>query len=125
MQLVHRILLALAGVVSILTALRLWFAMGAMLTQFGIAPLNLVGRQTVRADMGGLFLGIGVFAVMAAWKRSAAWAFGGMVLTLGAIAGRFAGVLTDGAGPGVWPPIIVEAVIIALFAQAWRNWKTA
>jgi hypothetical protein len=125
MALVQRILVGLIGALSVLTAMRLWFAMDSALTQFGVSPLNQVGRQTVRADMGGLFLGIGLFCVMAAWKQSRTWALGALVVTGAAIAGRLAGVLIDGAGAGVWPPIEVEAVVIAVLLWVRSSWKPA
>lgn len=125
MALVQRILVGLIGAIAILVAMRLWFAMDATLTQFGVSPLNLVGRQSVRADMGGLFLGIGLFCSMAAWKQSRTWALGALVVTGAAIAGRIAGVLIDGTGAGVWPPIVIEAVIIAVLLWVRSSWKAA
>lgn len=125
MKLVQRILVGLIGVLTVLVALRLWFAMDGALSQFGIAPLNLVGRQTVRADMAGLFMSIGVFSLMAAWKQSRTWALGALVVTGAAIAGRLVGVLIDGAGAGVWPPVVIEAVIIAILVWVRRSWAVA
>lgn len=125
MKLAQRILVGLMGLGSLLITTQLWFAQDTALSPFGITTLNQVGRQTVRADMAGLFCSIGVFALIAAWKTSRTWALGALVLASCAILGRFIGVLTDGAGPGVWGPIGVEAVSIAILLWVRQAWKTA
>lgn len=123
MTMVQRLLLGVIAVLGVTSALQLWFAMGSALSQFGIAPLNLVGRQTVRADMAGLFLSIGLFSAMAAWKQSPAWALGAAVVTGAALAGRLVGLVIDGVGPGVWPPVAIEVAFIAVLLWARRSWK--
>jgi hypothetical protein len=123
MKMAVRILVALMGLVSILMMLNLWLHMGSVTGQLGIAPEGIVGRATVRADIGGLFGGIGVFCLMAAWKQSRMWALGALVLVSVAVLGRFVAVLMDGSGPGVWGPIGVEAVTIAILLWARQAWR--
>ena len=125
MKQIARLLVGLIGTASLLMALALWFNMEAFVPQLGIETVSPVGRATVRADIAGLFMGIGIMMVMAAWKSSSAWAYGALVLVGGAIAGRLVGVAADGAGPGIWPPIIVEAVAIAILLWARTVWKSA
>ena len=123
MKHISRLLVGLIGTVSVLMALALWFNMEAMLPQMGIAPIGALGRATVRADIAGLFMGIGLMMVMAAWKMSRSWAFGALVLVGSAIAGRLVGVLADGGSPEIWPPIIVEAVAILILLWARSIWR--
>lgn len=125
MKLIARGLVGLVGALSILTALGLWFNMEASLARMGIEPIGLVGRATVRADIAGLFVGIGVMMLMAAWKSSRSWAFGALVLTSGALAGRILSLLIDGSSAESWPPIVVEAVAVSLLLWARSAWKSA
>jgi hypothetical protein len=97
--------------------------MEALVAQLGISPTGLVARATVRADIAGLFGSIGLFALMAALRESRAWALGALAMTSVAIVGRLVGVVLDGSGPGVWFPIIVEAVMILLLLAARQFWR--
>ena len=123
MKMLVRILVGLSGLVALLMMLNLWFHMGSVTGAMGITTEGILGRASVRADVGGLFGGIGVFSVMAAWKQSRTWALGALVLVALAIAGRFVGVMMDGTGPGVWGPIGVEAFMIALLVWARQAWR--
>jgi hypothetical protein len=125
MKIVLRILVGFSGVVALLMMLNLWFHMGAVTGALGITTEGLVGRATVRADIGGLFGGIAVFCIMAAWKQSRMWASGALVLVSTAILGRLIGVALDGTGPGVWGPIGVEAVMIAILLWARKVWRSS
>ena len=123
MKMLVRILVGLSGLVAVLMMLNLWFHMASVTGTMGLTTEGLVGRASVRADVGGLFGGIGVFALMAAWKQSRTWALGALVLVSLAIAGRFVGVVMDGSGPGVWGPIGVEAFTIAILVWARQAWR--
>ncbi len=123
MKWVPRILVGIAALLSMMVALRCWFDMAPVITQFAIIPEGLVGRATVRADIGGMFMGMAVMGIMAAWKESRSWAIGMLVFAICAISGRLIGVIVDGAGPGVWPPIGVELVVIAILLYARVRWS--
>jgi hypothetical protein len=123
MKMVVRILVGLSGLVSLLMMLNLWFHMGSVTGTMGLVTEGIVGRASVRADVAGMFGGIGFFSLMAAWKQSRTWAFGALIMVSLAIAGRFVGVALDGSGPGVWGPIGVEAFMIALLVWARQLWR--
>ncbi len=123
MRLVLRLLIGLIGFLSTLMMASLWFKMDALFGQLGLTPSGLVGRATIRADLAGLFGSIGLFSLMAAVRESRTWALGALVATSTAIVGRLVGVVLDGSGPGVWSPVIVEAVIILLLLAARQIWR--
>jgi hypothetical protein len=123
MKMLVRILVGAMGLLSLFLLLNLWFHMEAVTGGLGITVEGLVGRATVRADIGGLFGGIGVFSLMAAWKQSRMWALGALVVISTAILGRLIGVLVDGSGPGVWGPIGVEVVMIGVLLWARQVWR--
>jgi hypothetical protein len=125
MKLLARIIVGLIGIASALAALKLWFDMGPVLAQFGIETKNLAGRATVRADIGGLFMGLGVMSMIAAWQQSRIWALRVMVLAGCALAGRLVTVALDGTGPDTWGPVVVEAVAIVILYWARTVWRQA
>ncbi len=122
MRMLPRLLVTLVGLFSVMMALRFWFDMTPVLAQFGVDPQGLVGRATVRADIGGMFMGMGFMALMAAWRENRAWATGMLVMVLSAITGRLLSVLLDGTAPAIWPPIGVEVVMIAILLFARSRW---
>jgi hypothetical protein len=113
-----RALVSVIGLLSLATALGLWFAMQGLLPNLGIAPTDLadglVGRATVRADMAGLFAGMGIAMLLAVRHQSRAWTNAVLLFATTAITGRIVSVVMDGGPAIVWPPIAIEAAVIAL-----------
>ena len=70
--------------------------------------------------MAGFFGAAGVFALLAASRSDARYAFVVVVLMLFALGGRIINIAVSGYAPTLLPPMIVEAAIIALFAAAAR-----
>lgn len=118
MKIIPRALVMLSALASIIVALGLWFGMENLLPGMGIATTDLadglVGRATVRADMAGLFGGIGICAALGAIRQSRHWTNSALVLVSVAITGRFIGLATDGAASAVIQPVMVEAATIGL-----------
>lgn len=113
-----RPIVGLMGLLSLATGLGLWLALDALLPTLGIAPNDLasglVGRATVRADIAGLFGGMGLAMLIAAQRLSRSWTNAVLIFASAAIAGRIVSLVLDGAPALVWPPIFVEAVAIAI-----------
>ena len=122
MALISRILVGIVGLLALLGVGPHWFRLQHLPIERGIQALGDVGRANVRADVGGLFLAIALFAFIAAAKQSRTWALAGMVLVGSALVGRFASVALDGYGPGVGQPMAVEAIVVAIFALAYWAW---
>lgn len=118
MAIIPRILLGLAALGSLILALGLWFGQEQVIPALGIATTDLaggiVGRATVRADIAGLFGGMGICMMLAVIRQNVQWVNATLVFVLVAIAGRFIGLAVDGGGAAAIQPIIVEAVIIGL-----------
>ncbi len=129
MKNIARLLVGLFGLLSVATALGLWFAMEGLLTNLGIAPTDLagglVGRATVRADIAGLFAGMGVAMLLAARHQSRSWTNVVLLFVTMAITGRIISVFLDGGPAIVWPPIAIEAAIIALVLWYRRGLPSA
>ncbi len=118
MVIIPRILVGLAALGSLILALGLWLGMEQVIPALGISTTDLagglVGRATVRADIAGLFGGMGICMLIAVIRGNVQWVNAVLVFVGVAITGRFVGLLTDGGGNAVIQPIIVEAVIIGL-----------
>lgn len=123
MLLASRIWVSLIGLLSVLSALPHWFRVEGLAAERGVQALGLIGRANVRADMGGIFLGIGVFALIASYKRSQTWLLAAILLPALALLGRFVSIGLDGYESRLLQPIIVEAVVLALLAFAYSIWK--
>jgi hypothetical protein len=120
---VTRLTTATIGLLSLTTMFNIWFNTTNAVAPMGIEAGDLITRATARADIAGLFGGIGILALWAAWRTDRAALTGAILLSGMAFAGRWISVLIDGVGAGVWPPIIVEAIVIGLFALAYRTWS--
>jgi hypothetical protein len=121
MKTVLRALVGLSGLLSILMVLGLWFGMERILPTIGLMTNDLagglVGRATVRADIAGLFGGMGLAMLIAAYRESRAWAGAALLFVSVALAGRLTGLALDGAPAEVIPPIVIEAFTVALLAS--------
>lgn len=122
---VSRILVAITGLLSLTALNQHWFGVASLETARGIKAIGAIGAANIRADIGGLFLAIGVFALVAAWKRSATWLLATWMLPALALLGRFVSLAIDGVGPRVIEPMVVEAIILALLGGIYLYWKKA
>ena len=68
-----RILVAIIGLLSLISVYQHWFDVASLADARGIETVGAIGAANIRADVGGLFLAIALFAFVAAWKRSSTW----------------------------------------------------
>lgn len=77
----------------------------------------------IRADIGGLFLAIAVFAFIAAGKRSATWLLATWLLPALALLGRLVSLGIDGNAPRVIEPMMVEAIVLTILGVIYFYWR--
>jgi hypothetical protein len=123
MLLASRIWVSIIGLLSILTVLPHWFRVEGLVDERGVQALGLIGRANVRADMGGMFLAIGILALIASYKRSTSWLLATIIVVASALLGRFVSIGLDGYEQRVLEPIVVEVIVLTLLAVAYRLWK--
>ncbi len=104
-------------------AMNAWFSPLGLAEKFQLAVKGPVGGAAMRADVGGIFLAVAIFAFVAAWQQSRAWAFGVIVLVGSALTGRFVGLVMDGAGTGTIEPMLIEVIVIAVMLWAYTAWR--
>ncbi len=123
MALVFRIFVGLIGLLSLAGVFPHWFRVEGLATERGIAALEAIGRANVRADVGGVFLAIGIFALLAAWHRSRPWAMAALILTASTFAGRWVSLAVDGVGPKAFLPMMIEGTVILVLLGARWSWR--
>ena len=87
---------------------------------FSVAPINITGLATLRADMTAFFCVSAVCMMVGAWRRNADLLLIPAALFGTAMTVRIVSVAIDGAGPGFQMPIIIEAIHFLLLTAAWR-----
>ncbi len=92
--------------------------------KLGLAGLGSLGLATLRADLGAFFVGGGALAIAAAVRR-APLLLTAPVLSIGlALTGRFLALALTPFDHAMVPPMVAEAVMVAIFA-AGRFMKAA
>ncbi len=122
---VQRILVGLLGLFFFVMGVQFWFALDTQAAQFQIAAVDVLGRASIRADFGSFFLSTGLFCGYAAWKQSGGAAAAAAALLGLALLGRGMTILLEGVAPGAVPPMVVEAVSVAILLWARGGWQKA
>lgn len=118
-----RLFIGLIGVMSLYGAFQHIVTMDDIVRIRELAETGPVGRANIRADIGGIFIGIGLFSLIAAIKQSRIWLTAAIILTSSAIFGRFATIAIDGYQPAMFSPILVEAIVIMAMLVSLQFWK--
>jgi hypothetical protein len=89
--------------------------------RFFLAPMGTQGMASLRADFTAFFVAGGGFALYAAWQGIARPLRVPLALLGLALFGRVVSLVADGPAPTAFPPMAVEAVMIALLLLARRS----
>ncbi|HEU4725929.1 MAG TPA: MBL fold metallo-hydrolase [Candidatus Eisenbacteria bacterium] len=100
MILVSRILVGLVAVLFAVIGIEFWVVPEQAAQQFGIEAVRGLGLVNLRADLGGLFLGLALLCGAGAWTKRRAGLIAAAVILAAVIGGRAAGWLVDG-GVGI------------------------
>ncbi len=122
---IARILVGLMAAFFFAMGLLFWFQLDNQAAGFAIAAVNDLGRASIRADFGSFFLSVGLFCGYASWKRCGAAALAAAVLFGLALLGRLLTIALEGTAPGAVPPMVVEAISVAILLWARRGWTKA
>ena len=109
-----RLLIGLLGLMSLAQAGHLWLDPHAAGATLGVADQGLTGLATLRADIGGLFGGMGLMMLYGAVRQSPIALTATLVMVSTALAGRLVAAAHDGLGQAQMPPLVVEVVMVAL-----------
>lgn len=123
MQIVIRGLLGILGLAGVLIALRIWMAPEEVAAQLGVGANGPLGIATIRADMAGFFGGAGAISLFAAIRNRGRLLVAPLLLVAVALTGRVLTVALNGYSEAMLPPMVIEAVLVAVFALG--SWKLA
>jgi hypothetical protein len=122
MIIITRILVAVIGLLALLGVGQHWFDLDAVAAQRGMQAVGDIGRANLRADVGGLFLGISCLTLFAAVRQHQGAILAAAVLLGATLIGRLVSVAIDGYSAAVAPPMVVEAILIAILLFVYRAW---
>lgn len=102
------------GLLFLVIGISLLIAPGRLATLFAIAPSGPAGLSTVRADLAGLFIGMGAFTMIGVTTASAALLSVPVVFLAAIAAGRLINVIADGVSAEALRSLAVEAVALGV-----------
>ena len=114
-------LIALLCLPLLVLGLSAMFNPSSVIEKFAVVPLDAHGWNTVRADIGGLLLGIALLMLMGLWRKNTTWFLAAALLSGIVAVGRLVGLAFDGADMAVVPPLVVELVIVGVMLTAHRK----
>jgi hypothetical protein len=119
-----RLLIGLGSLLLLLVGLGFWFDVEQSLLQMGITTTANHGLGTVRADIGGFFLGGGALGVLAALSlnRNLLWPV--QLLLVVALIGRLVTLGIDGPEAAGVSSMGIEILLIAVFQWSRNIWPT-
>lgn len=87
---------------------------------FGLLANGGQGLAVMRADMTAFFVVGGLTLAFGAWQRNGELLLVPAALFGIAFTGRLVSLVVDGAYPGFWQPMLVEAAVVAVSLLASR-----
>jgi len=114
-QRILRYLAGLTGLLFLVLGLMLLLAPGRMTGQFAVFPAGSAGFSTLRGDLGGLFLGMALFAFLGAIGAADRWLTVPAVFLLFIVLGRIVNLLLDGYSRESAQLLVLELVLITIF----------
>jgi hypothetical protein len=125
MVLVIRVVLGLIAAFFIVFGLRFMLTPDAMAAEFFITPAGIAGLSTVRADLGGAFLGVGACVVLGLFPRATRWLHAAALIIAVIAIGRLVGFVADGATRSAITALIVEVVFVVMLVIGARRLDSA
>jgi ribonuclease Z len=120
MRSLSRVVTGLAALLFAGIGLTVWMFPNQTASRFGLQSVAPNGLVTVRADIGGLFIGLGIVAAVALVTRRRSWSAAAAVM-LGAVAtGRAIGWIANGESSGDIGALALELVVCVALASAAR-----
>ena len=124
MQKVLRVLTGLCGLLYITLSLGFLLDPAQAAARLGIGAIAPLGLATLRGDFIGFFGTIGILALLGAVRNEARYYIAPLMLVGMTLAGRLITVVASGFDATMGPPMLVEAVTVALLLLGRRSLKT-
>jgi hypothetical protein len=116
-----RLLVIAAGLALLAAGLAFAFVPDRIAADFAVVAEGIAGRGTLRADLGGLFVAMGGFALAGVRKGREHWLAVTLALVAIVLVLRLLHVAIDGPSEAALRLCVAEAALGALFATARRR----
>ncbi len=120
MRILVRVLVGAVGVLGLLTAATFLLNTESGAASFGLRALGPLGLASMRADLFALFATVGVLSLAGAARDRADLLLAPLILIGLALAGRTLSLVMTGPSPDLVPPMVAEAVLIAILVLGRR-----
>ena len=104
-------LISLVGLLFLMLGIGFMVLPDTMAVAFVVQPISEQGLSSIRGDIGGLFLGMGFFALLGAWGARRRWLAVPVTLLLLIISGRLITLAVNGFSETGVRMLMVEAVL--------------
>ena len=116
-----RVLVGLVALFFVVFSARFLLTPEAIAAEFAILPAGVPGLATVRADLGGAFLAVGIFSILGLAQRARPWLYAAAIV-VGTIAScRIVGFALDGLNRVTAAPFVVELIMVAILLAGARR----
>lgn len=116
---VTRLIVGISAVLFAGLAVGFWAAPEETATRFGLQAVGTSGVTALRAELGGLFMGLAVLCAAGAWTNGRHWMLAAMFVLVSIVSGRsIAWIANGGVGSDVVELIVELLVIAALWATS-------
>jgi len=122
---VVRVTLGLIALFFVVGGLRFMLTPESMAAEFFISPLGVAGLSTVRADLGGAFVAVGVFIVLGLRPGATQWLYAAAIANAAFAVARGVGMVADGVVAHAVTACVVEVVIFVLLVIGARRLQHA
>ncbi|MGA0611684.1 hypothetical protein [Caldimonas sp. KR1-144] len=120
-----RFLVIAAGLALLAVGLAFALVPEKVSADFAVASTAVAGMGTLRANLGGLFVAMGAFALAGARRGRAHWLAVPLAIVALILVLRVGHVLIDGTSEAAMRSSVVELVLVALFAASRRRLAAA
>lgn len=120
---VSRIAVGLFGLLFAVLGLGFWLQPDVAAARLNLDALGLGGLSTLRADMGGLFIGLALLCLGGAWRKQRWMALSAALVFAAIVVGRLIGVALDGWADGAAVSLAVEVAALAALMLYVRSLK--
>ncbi len=110
-----RIAVAVTGLILFIIAIGAWLSPAATAAKLGVTATGALGVATLRADLGAFFAVSGGLALFAAIRRAPTYLTTPLLLIALALAGRLLALAFAPFDSTMAPPMIAEAIMVAVF----------
>jgi len=116
-----RFLVTLAALLFLAIGLEFWVVPEQAAHHFGIEAIRLTGVSALRADLGGLFVGLGLLCGAGAWTRRRRWLAAAALFLVAIVIGRSIGWIVDGRAGVSTPELVIELAALFILIGSVRG----